>query len=137
MSRGCIVNVLKKEPKRGDAEANIKLLFSSLKLDVPVDITEDTPELKRLAEELGWNTNNALGAIILVRNALVHPQKKYHGKFNSNVYYETWNLGLWYLELSLLKLCNYYEQYCNRVTLKYRGQIEDVPWKLQQREHKQ
>lgn len=128
MSRGYIVNVLNKEPVRGDAEANIKLLFSSLKLPFPVEITEDTPKLKKLNEELNWN-KNSLGAIILVRNSLVHPQKKYHGKFNSKVYYETCSLGLWYLELSLLKLCNYSGKYYNRLTLKPRGTIEDVPWK--------
>lgn len=127
MSRGYIMNVLKKEPKRGDAEANIKLLFSSLELLFPTEIAEDTPELKRVAEELRWN-NNSLGAIILVRNSLVHPQKKYHEKFNSNIYYETWKLGLWYLELSLLKLCDYSGTYCNRLTAKWIGEVEKVPW---------
>lgn len=127
MSRGYIIDVLKKEPKRGDAEANIKMLFSSLKLSFPIEITADTPDLKRIAEELRWN-NNALGAIILVRNSLVHPQKKYHEKFNSNVYYETWKLGLLYLELSLLKLCDYSGTYCNRLTAKWVGEVEKVPW---------
>ncbi|MGE4494935.1 MAG: hypothetical protein AB7D09_08890 [Methanosarcina sp.] len=127
MSRGYIINILKKEPKRGDAEANIRILFSSLKLPFPTEITENTPELKRVAEELRWN-NNALGSIILVRNSLVHPQKKYHEKFNSSVYYETWKLGLWYLELSLLKLCDYSGTYCNRLTARWIGEVERVLW---------
>ncbi|HHV24327.1 MAG TPA: hypothetical protein GXX65_07255 [Methanosarcina sp.] len=127
MSRGYNINILKKEQKRNDAEANIRMLFSSLKLPFPTEITEDTPELKRIAEELKWN-NNTLGAIILVRNSLVHPQKKYHEKFNSSMYYETWKLGLWYLELSLLKLCDYSGTYCNRLTAKWIGEVEKVPW---------
>lgn len=42
-------------------------------------------------------------------------------------YYDTWNLGLWYLELSLLKLCGYSETYYNRIKRGWVGGVEEVP----------
>jgi len=38
-----------------------------------------------------------------IRNSIVHSNSKRRKEFNDAMY-ETWNLGLWYLELSLLKL---------------------------------
>ncbi len=60
-----------------------------------------------------------------IRNELVHPKPKYQGKINSRAFNETQNLYLWFIELSLLKLCDYSWTYYNRFT----NQVEDVPWK--------
>ena len=134
MSFGYIVNVLKKKKAdvftRLSASIKISSLFDNLELtSYCIDgVMEDIPKLKRVTEELGWKVN-ALEAFVSVRNSLVHPNEKYRGKFNSHVYHETSYLGLWYIELSLLKLCNYYGKYYNRLTLKSKGEIEDVPWK--------
>lgn len=132
MSFGYVVNVLKKKTadtfKRLSAAEKIKLLFDNLNLNIPVGIKENTPELKKVAEEFRWQ-DNALEAIILVRNSLVHPNKKYRGKFKSALYYDARNLGLWYFELSLIKLLGYTGTYSNRLTAKWVGEVEEVPWK--------
>jgi hypothetical protein len=120
------------------AGLRIKQLLSCL--DIPICLTEATPNLKRVIEELkavGTKCDDAPHAITLVRNSLVHPDSKYSGLFKSdlnkpctpNILYETYNLGLWYLELSMLKLCGYWGTYSNRLTAKVVGEIEDVPWK--------
>ncbi|HII01676.1 TPA: hypothetical protein HA351_08535 [Methanosarcinaceae archaeon] len=127
-----VVNVYKLKKAeiftRLPAVDKIRSLFSNLDMDIPASITEHTPELKKLAEDFRWK-DDALSAIILVRNSLVHPAKKYRGKFKSAMYYDTRNLGLWYLELSLLKLCEYSGTYFNRLTSEWIGQVENVPWK--------
>jgi hypothetical protein len=106
----------------------IKFLFDCL--DIPNCITGTTPKLMKLAEELKPNDSmwkDASYSIVRVRNSLIHPDRKNHGKFEDAMYV-TWNLGLWYLELSLLKVCGYSETYLNRLTAKSIGEVEKVPW---------
>jgi hypothetical protein len=76
-----------------------RLLLSSL--DIPIEIDDNLPKLKKLAKAKKWeDTARAMGEI---RNSIVHSNSKRRKEFNDAMY-ETWNLGLWYLELSLLKL---------------------------------
>lgn len=107
-----------------------KFFFDSL--CIPDCITDDTPNLKKLVEEFKLKEcrwKDASYAIVRVRNSLVHPDKKNRGQFE-DVMFDTWNLGLWYLELSLLWLCGYSGTYCNRLTAKCVGEVEEVPYVL-------
>jgi len=106
------------------ASDKFRLLFSSL--DISIDIPTTVPELKKLAKRFNWL--DAPHAMTEVRNTLVHPEHKQRGQFRSAIY-ETWNLGLWYLELSLLRICGYSGTYSNRLVSEWVGQVEDVPWK--------
>lgn len=107
------------------ASDKFRLLFSSL--DIPVGISSNSPELGKLAKQFKWL--DAPHSITEVRNSLVHPEHKRRGQFNSALY-ETWNLGLWYLELALLRLCGFSGTYSNRlIPGRWVGQVEDVPWK--------
>jgi len=90
-------------------------------LEIPIEISKDLPELEKMAKERKWE--DAPHAMSEMRNLLVHPNPKNKGKFKS-AYSDTWKLELWYLELSLLKLCGYSGTYRNRLT----GKIEYVPW---------
>ena len=72
---------------------------------------------------------DAPNALMEMRNYLVHPEHKYHPVDFRPAIHETWKLGLWYLELSLLKLCEYSGEYHNRLTSEWVDQIEYVPWK--------
>lgn len=95
------------------ASASYKLrqLFSSL--NIPIDITENTPDLKKMGDK--WKWDDAPHALTEMRNYLVHPKNKYHPEKFGPAIYDAWNLGLWYLELSLLNLCGYSETYANRL----------------------
>jgi len=113
--------------KKLRASDKFKLLFSSI--DLPIDIPIETPKLKQLAKDNKINWFDAPHAITEVRNSLVHPAHKIRNKIEP-VLYEAWNLGLWYLELSILRICGYSGKYSNRlVNNKWVGTIEDVPWK--------
>ena len=49
-----------------------------------------------------------------MRNERVHPQHKKRGQYN-DAFKDTWLLGLWYLEMVILKLCKFNGKYINRL----------------------
>lgn len=101
------------------ASDKFRLLFSSL--DIPIDIPVSLPELKQ------FNWLDAPHAITEIRNSLVHPENKRRGQFD-NAFFPAWNLGQRYLELALLRICDYSGTYSNRLIQRYVGQVETVPW---------
>lgn len=105
------------------ASDKFRLLFSSL--EIPLEIPKETPKIEKLAKKFNWL--DAPHALTEIRNSLVHPEHKKRGQLNS-AYYETWNFGLWYLEMELLAICDYSGTYGNRLKQRWVGQIENVPW---------
>jgi hypothetical protein len=105
------------------ASDKFRLLFSSL--GIPLEIPKETPEIAKLAKDFSWL--DAPHALTEIRNSLVHPEHKRRGQLDS-VYYEAWNLCLWYLEMGLLAVCGYSGTYGNRLKQRYVGQVENVPW---------
>ena len=106
------------------ASDKFRILFSSL--DLPIEIPDYLIKLKNLSSQFGWI--DAPNALTEIRNSLVHPEHKQHGKFEES-YFEAWNYGLWFLELALLRICGYSGKYRNRMKAEIIGQVEDVPWK--------
>jgi hypothetical protein len=72
--------------------------------------------------------NDAASALTGMRNYLVHPVNEYDSVNFGPAIYDANKLGLWYLELSLLKECGYSGTYRNRLTAKSIGEVEKVPW---------
>ncbi|MDO9228851.1 MAG: hypothetical protein Q7U03_04705 [Syntrophales bacterium] len=105
------------------ASDKFRLLFSSL--DISIDIPNATSEMRKLAKQCKWA--DSPHALTEIRNSLVHPENKQHAQFH-NAYFEAWRLGLWFLELALLRICGYSGSYSNRLTAKIVGQVEEVPW---------
>lgn len=102
----------------------LRLFFSSL--HIPTAISGDIPEIKKAGVYLHWK--DAPHALTEVRNSLVHPENKNKERIR-NCYVEAWRLSLWYVELSVLALCDYGGTYGNRLTKSWVGEVEDVPWK--------
>ena len=73
--------------------------------------------------EHGWK--HGPHALVAMRNEVVHPSPKY-GRLSPRAYYEAWNLGQWYLELMLLRLCEASGEYGNRLTQKWVGEVEHL-----------
>ena len=105
------------------ASDKFRLLFSSL--GIKLEIPGETPEIEKLAKKFEWL--DAPHALTEIRNSLVHPEHKKRGQLDS-VYHEAWNLGLWYLEMGLLAICDYSGTYGNRLKKRWVGQVENVPW---------
>ena len=107
------------------ASDKFRLLFSSLNL--PLDIPSTLPALCQKAQEYNWL--DAPHALTEIRNSLVHPEHKKHGKFKTDIFIEAHTLSLWYLEISILAICKFNGMYSNRlVNNKFVGTVENVPW---------
>ena len=66
-------------------------------------------------------------ALVDLRNDLVHRKMK-NGILCSEAQRQATELGLWYVELLLLRLFGYSGLYSNRLTRKWTGDTEPVPW---------
>ena len=110
--------------KQLKASDKFRLLFSSL--DIPLDIPDECIELRTLASRVNWQ--DSPHALTEIRNSIVHPERKNREQL-ADVLYEAWNLGLWYLEMSILAICGYNGHYGNRLKKRFIGQVENVPWK--------
>jgi hypothetical protein len=110
--------------KKLQASDKFRLLFSSL--DISIDIPASLPEMRKLAKKYNWC--DAPHAITEIRNSLVHPEHKRRDQFDE-AFFPAWDLGQWYLELALLRICDYSGTYSNRLFIqKWVGNVELVPW---------
>ena len=108
------------------ASDKYRMFFSSLQL--PLDIPAETSDLVAQSKQNNFRWTDAPESLTEIRNSLVHPDHKKRGKMD-NVLFDTWNLGLWYLELGTLALCEYKGSYSNRLRAnRWVGQVEQVPW---------
>ena len=73
------------------------------------------------------NFDHGPHALVTIRNDLVHPKVR-NGIPCSKVQRQARELGLWYVELLLLKRFGYSGLYSNRLTKKWVGDEERVPW---------
>ena len=109
------------EFKKLRASDKFRILFSSLK--IPLNIPNELDTLTKKAKNFNWT--DAPHALTEIRNSLIHPEHKKHGKFDANIYHDAWNLSLWYLEISILALCRYDKLYSNRIK---NIEMEEVPY---------
>jgi hypothetical protein len=106
------------------ASDKFRILLASL--DIPLAIPESLTGIKQAAGD--YKYVDGPHAITEIRNSLVHPDHK-REKELSPLYFETWKLGLWYLELAILRLCDYNGTYFNRTAQNLViGAVENVPW---------
>lgn len=108
------------------ASDKFRLLFSSL--SIPIDITNETPKIFNIQHQKNFNWLDAPHALTEMRNAIVHPEhaKK---KLIDELLIEAWHLGLRYLELAILAICDYQGTYANRlIRNRWAGHVEKVPW---------
>lgn len=106
------------------AANKIRLLISQLNLTF--DFPDSFKHLSKIHE-----ISNAPEAFVQIRNAIVHSQEEKRKKLSEippTARYEALSLGVWYLELSLLKILDYKGNYQNRCSRKPDALNEIVPW---------
>jgi hypothetical protein len=111
------------------AADKLRLLLSQC--GISLKIPESLTNLLKVAKEDNWV--DGAQPLTEIRNAIVHSNPtnpKKHQKILNRPFKDTYNLGLWYLELVLLHLFDYKGKYFNRVANKdfYNDNIESVPW---------
>ena len=109
--------------KKLRASDKLRLLLSSL--DIPIAIAQCPPNLRKVAGRNKWA--DLPHAMTEVRNAIVHPDHRLRRQEDLALR-DTCSVGLWYLELAVLRLCNYSGTYQNRLAATHEGQVEPVPW---------
>jgi hypothetical protein len=93
------------------------------RMGIPPDIPTSLTALQTLSK--GSALTDGVGAIVYIRNALVHPEK---GNAALPVT-EAWVLAQRFIELIILKLCEFNGEHANRtVSPRWIGQVERVPW---------
>jgi hypothetical protein len=110
------------KPGKLTAADKLRLLVSAL--GVPLVIPPNLPALAKGRGNCQWE--DSLHAITEIRNSIVHPDSK--TSTSHEEYIEAWKLSLWLLELCLLRLCDHNGRYGNRLSQRWAGQTEPVPW---------
>lgn len=118
-----------KDAENISAANKIRLLLSQigLKNELPIHFTELNSYL------IQNNLPDGIEAFVQIRNTLVHSQEERRKKLSSVdpiVLYQVHELGLWYLELAILRVIDFRGKYCFRCSdKKWSGQNEiSVPW---------
>jgi hypothetical protein len=108
------------------ASNKIRLLLSHLK--VKFDIPDSFTQLKAIPD-----TIDAPDTFVQIRNAIVHSQEEKRKKLRDMHYmakYDALQLGLWYMELALLKILDFdgtYHNRCIRGVFSSQCNVK-VPW---------
>jgi hypothetical protein len=96
---------------------------------IPTAIPPELGVLSQAAKANNWT--DAPSAMTEIRNTITHPTRKNRAKFAKHpdeARFEAWTVGVWFLELVLLRLLDYRGTYGSRLSLRFRGQLEKVPW---------
>ncbi len=113
------------------AENKIRMLIFQLKISAK--IPAHFSELSKIL-----NIQDGPQALANIRNALIHGQKQKRedlNKISLQAKYEALQLGLWYVELTLLFILGYKGKYNNRTTGNiWRNSGSLVPWMLDNQE---
>ena len=122
--------ILGKDTESISASNKIRLLLSQLNINynIPIGFTQ----LQAFLDSTD-NVADAPEAFVYIRNAIVHSQEEKRKKLSQIHYkakYEALQLSIWYIEMSLLRILNYENQYYNRCSKEmYASKAEtNVPW---------
>lgn len=112
------------------ASNKIRLLLSHL--NVGPEVPDAFPSLKQLLDNV---TVGAPEVFVKIRNAIVHSQESKRrelARMPDEVKYEALQLGIWYIELSLLYILKFDGKYSDRSSVGFSSLAPDevfVPWK--------
>ena len=97
---------------------------------IPSELPKGSPILSSGQGSIQANADGPT-AITMIRNAIIHHDSKNRKKFGNwsdEAKFQAREIGLWYLELLILRLFDYMGTYSNRLKAGFRGQVEKGPW---------
>lgn len=93
---------------------------------IPVTIPRAFYGLRRVRANSPWD---GPAAVAWLRNNIVHANRHRVDGRRWKVWYQGWQLALWYLELAVLAVVGYKGRYRNRLSAEaHVGAVEPVPW---------
>ena len=90
------------------------------KAGIPVVIPSELQKLKELANSMKFR--HGPHTLVMMRNDLIHSQMKYETP-RGDIYFQARELGLWYVELLLLRIFDYRGNHGNRLSQEWRGEV--------------
>jgi hypothetical protein len=103
----------------------IRLLYANL--GIPIDIPQQPATIQQAFVKHKITFEDSFHFLTDIRNNIVHAKLKKNNTFFS-LNSEARRLGLWYLELAILKVCNFNGKYKNRLLdISANGKIEKMP----------
>jgi hypothetical protein len=114
-------------PRRFRAAKKLAMLLADA--HIPDVIPTYLSELSRDSQAQNWATGPE--ALAGLRNCITHPTRHNRERLDAvalDARREAWSLGLWYMELILLRLFGFHGTYVNRLTARIEGEVEGVPW---------
>ncbi len=109
------------------APDKLRLLLSTT--GIPLQIPEACKGLSKCATKSRHKDVDGPGVTVEIRNMIVHPKLEERFELAADALIETWKLQQWYIELVILRLCDYSGAYANRLrTPRPIGVVEPVPW---------
>lgn len=125
--------IIGKDSENISASNKIRLLLSQL--NIPYSVPE---AFKQLGQFITDRTDkkevvDAPDAVVQIRNAIVHSQEEKRKKLSAihdKAKYEALQLCIWYIEMSLLCILHFDDNYFNRCSkeLSVSNAVEAVPW---------
>lgn len=122
--------IIGRDSENISASNKIRLVISQLNISTEIPIKYK--ELKNFVKK-EQSLLDSCDTIVFIRNAIVHSQEEKRKKLQNiefKIKYQSLQLSLWYIELSLLKILKYKGSYFNRASSnRSKGNaIEEVPW---------
>ena len=88
-------------------------------------------ELQKLKELTNSKTfQHGPHMLVKMRNNLIHSQMEFE-TLPDDIYFQARQLGLWYVELLLLRIFDYKGKHGNRLSQEWRGEVRLVPWAVE------
>jgi hypothetical protein len=118
--------------KYGSTSKKINRLIEEISINQNMQkIREIQTNLAEFERKFLGNKNNGLYAVTEERNSIIHATPENRARLHNMpeaTLIEAWELGLWYLELILLRLFDYQGFYVNRMLrMRLIGGLETVP----------
>lgn len=115
-------------PKQGREQTAEWLRKALTCRQIPVKLPVALEALGEYVDRVVKNdeTGDALFAVTRLRNNSVHPRKD--SRVPDGAYFQAWQLTRCLVELMVLHVTGYTGEYANRLTRRFVGQVETVPW---------
>ncbi len=110
------------------AAHRLRLLFTEFGL--PLDVGPNTVRITNLPALAASRKWDAPQALVNLRNCIIHPDQHNNQRLQNYpipARTDAWIIGLWYLDVILLKLFGHTGCYVNRRSCRFEGEVESVP----------
>ena len=114
---------------KGNRKEGVWIADALHKAGIPVEIPSTLQKLKELANSMTFQ--HGPHTLVKMRNDLIHSEMKFDTPLG-DIYFQARELGLWYVELLLLRIFDYRGSHGNRLSQEWCGDVELVPWAVEE-----